>query len=211
MVLLGVQIKGLLESLSKESTASDKSQSNDSIELLHYWTKWPILNSEKSLIYRRIKINLQEKIAHDIIYIIQNTWNSQLVGQGNDAKNLHHSNIKVKSIVRIENPEMYLKYAQSLNSVTSEMGRISARNTHHSMGRKMLPPKTMSCGRNMLTSSCKSAATEVFLFHGTKRENISAIIGRGLDCRLARPSMFGKGLYFADSSTKADQYAGILV
>jgi hypothetical protein len=49
---------------------------------------------------------------------------------------------------------------------------------------------------------------EYFLFHGVQQEFIDAIQGQGIDFRLNSRAMFGKGAYFAESSTKADQYAG---
>ena len=50
---------------------------------------------------------------------------------------------------------------------------------------------------------------EHYLFHGTRKEYIDAIITQGLDTRIAsEKSMLGRGVYASESSTKADQYTG---
>jgi len=52
---------------------------------------------------------------------------------------------------------------------------------------------------------------ECYLFHGTKSDNVDAIEQKGFDFRVGGDNaMFGKGAYFAESSTKADQYAGMI-
>jgi hypothetical protein len=53
---------------------------------------------------------------------------------------------------------------------------------------------------------------ECFLFHGTSVEKKDALINQGIDPRLgSHEALFGQGCYFAESSTKADQYAGSYV
>jgi len=51
---------------------------------------------------------------------------------------------------------------------------------------------------------------EYFLLHGTKRDAVDVIASQGLDSRLATSQYFGSGIYYAESSTKSDQYAGQL-
>jgi len=50
---------------------------------------------------------------------------------------------------------------------------------------------------------------ERYLFHGTKSNIIDVIEHKGFDFRISGENMFGSGIYFAESSTKADQYAGM--
>jgi hypothetical protein len=50
---------------------------------------------------------------------------------------------------------------------------------------------------------------EHYLFHGTKKDYLDAILDQGLDCRIASErAMLGRGVYASESSTKADQYTG---
>jgi Poly(ADP-ribose) polymerase catalytic domain len=49
---------------------------------------------------------------------------------------------------------------------------------------------------------------EYFLLHGTKKDLTEIIQRDGLDGRLNENGMMGPGVYFAERSTKADQYTG---
>ena len=61
---------------------------------------------------------------------------------------------------------------------------------------------------SQLNKSLVTEINEYFLFHGTKQTGLKSIEDHGLDSRLSSNAMFGSGVYFAESSTKADQYAG---
>ena len=63
-------------------------------------------------------------------------------------------------------------------------------------------------GGSQLSKSLVAEVNEYFLFHGTKQSWVKSIEDHGLDARLSANAMFGSGVYFAESSTKADQYAG---
>ena len=46
------------------------------------------------------------------------------------------------------------------------------------------------------------------LFHGTGIQNVRSIVKHGFDLnRASHTSLYGRGIYFAESSEKADQYA----
>lgn len=63
-------------------------------------------------------------------------------------------------------------------------------------------------GGSQLDKSLVGEINEYLLFHGTKQNMLQSISNHGLDSRLSANAMFGSGVYFAESSTKADQYAG---
>ena len=64
-------------------------------------------------------------------------------------------------------------------------------------------------GLAQLDKNLISEINEYYLLHGTKPQVKENIIRDGLDFRMASDKpMFGKGAYCAESSTKADQYAG---
>ena len=50
---------------------------------------------------------------------------------------------------------------------------------------------------------------ECYLLHGTKQEHIKNINVEGLDVRVFDSGLFGRGAYFAETSTKSDQHAGM--
>ncbi len=49
---------------------------------------------------------------------------------------------------------------------------------------------------------------EVFLFHGTREENVNAIVTGGLDPRVGRKANFGHGVYGAEDPALAAQFVG---
>jgi len=66
-------------------------------------------------------------------------------------------------------------------------------------------------GLAQLDKNLVSEINEYYLLHGTKPGLVSSIFHDGLDFRMSSDKpMFGKGAYCAESSTKADQYAGKL-
>ena len=58
-----------------------------------------------------------------------------------------------------------------------------------------------------LPSTC-SSINEIYLFHGTKFDNVTGILKEGLNFKKSSVGLYGKALYFAESSEKSDQYAG---
>lgn len=49
---------------------------------------------------------------------------------------------------------------------------------------------------------------EMYLFHGTRSANVEGIIREGFNLSKARPGLYGKAVYLAESAEKADQYTG---
>ncbi|XP_053399094.1 protein mono-ADP-ribosyltransferase PARP14-like isoform X2 [Mercenaria mercenaria] len=141
------------------------------------------------------------------------TWQSQHVGQGRDAKglnNLNYTNIQIKKVERIENCELFEKYAlkrQEMFHQASKQGAFAPlQNVKGSSGKIMTTdniPKDSALARDI-----HPEINEHYMFHGTVESVADTIIKQGLDCRLGgAAAMFGQGVYAAESSTKSDQYA----
>lgn len=63
----------------------------------------------------------------------------------------------------------------------------------------------------LLNTSLYLDVNEHYAFHGTKSSYVENIVRKGIDPRKATERLlFGQGIYCAESSTKADQYAGIV-
>ena len=54
-------------------------------------------------------------------------------------------------------------------------------------------------------------ANEAYLFHGTKIDCVKHILKKGFDLSKSKEGFYGKAIYLAESSEKADQYAGKLM
>ncbi|CAH1781386.1 unnamed protein product [Owenia fusiformis] len=132
------------------------------------------------------------------------TWCREAVGIGSDAKGLTHSTIAVKNIEIIERDDLYKKYAvhrQSLCKLAAE-GKIP-----QTLEKGETNPLTTTLGATHLDSYVIKEINECYLFHGAKEDTIQVISDKGPDGRLNIHGMAGKGVYLAESSTKADQYA----
>ena len=67
----------------------------------------------------------------------------------------------------------------------------------------------MFTGLAQLDKNLISEINEYYLLHGTKPDLIELIAHDNVDFRMSSDKpMFGRGAYYAESSTKADQYAG---
>merc|ERR1712039_542266 len=79
-------------------------------------------------------------------------------------------------------------------------------------GGEIIPVRTMSICEAALEmfGPCEAAINEHYLFHGTSPAGALGIIREGFDLGRARPGaalLFGPGAYFAEASSKFDEYA----
>merc|ERR1719424_426256 len=73
-----------------------------------------------------------------------------------------------------------------------------------------LAPKTTESCSGLEQHCLKLASNEAFLLHGSNPTAAMSILGTSFSLELAGKSsgtMFGPGIYMAESSTKADEYA----
>ena len=178
------------------------------IKTPNYWTKYRLLrkNDMVSLKDPHQLVSVTSEEENSIWNLIQQTWRTDMVGHGFDAVGLEHSNLKLISVQRLENPELFLTYLEALHTVAYQAQRNKS--LIQPLADKDGPPKTSSF---VLNRVCCSEVNEIYLFHGTAAENISAVISKGLDSRIAKSEFFGRGIYFSESPTKSDQYAGMYI
>ncbi|KAK2193600.1 hypothetical protein NP493_11g07031 [Ridgeia piscesae] len=137
--------------------------------------------------------------------MVQQTWDPIKAGLGADAKSLSHTTIDVTSVEQIENPNLYLAYEHRKNEFCTRAAKGSFEKVTSDPGETDVVTSTL--GISELDKLLIPEINEHFLFHGVQQQFIDAIQGQGIDFRLNTRAMFGKGAYFAESSTKADQYA----
>jgi serine/threonine protein kinase len=136
-------------------------------------------------------------LLKEVQAVITSTCISRHIGIGRDSHGLKHTGFKVVRVQRIENPLLWSKYQIEREGV-----------------RANLPPGGPSSATQL---DCYSAAlwkafqiqidvNEALLWHGTKPDLWDPISRQGLDERLASNGMFGHGIYFAENSSKSDEY-----
>ena len=106
----------------------------------------------------------------------------------------------VVRMVRLENRVLFNKYKHCESNTATQT--------------PLLCPNTNPAGHPWLVSLARKnglslAANTHYLLHGTKVENLHSISTEGLCVSRANGlGLYGKGLYFTDSSCKANQYSG---
>lgn len=147
--------------------------------------------------------------------LVHSTWQKEYVGQGRDAVGLTHTSIKIHSVERIENLELFAKYALK----RQEFFRTLSDDETYAFPRIEEVPLSAGMSRGPIDTYAKLTKplkgeifpeiNEHYLFHGTKPDVLQTIIHQGLDFRMSSDkAMFGMGIYGAESATKADQYVG---
>lgn len=166
------------------------------------------------------RYEVDPKTFKAICKLVEDTFKPELVGVGADARNLNHKRLRVKKVEIIENLDLFKIY----NIKRCEMLKNSL-NDKRSFPRKL--EKIQRCegiqnvtskgeimtekaiGKRLLKDIIPEL-NEVYLFHGTKKDFVANITSKGVDPKLGSDEgMFGRGVYGCESSTKADQYAGV--
>ena len=138
--------------------------------------------------------------------LLNDTW---LYDQrlGKDSVGLMHASIEVKKIFRICNDSLWTKYNETIKNSKHCLSRFPKELVEN--------PIVTTYSKIYVTNPGKFniplKPNEVHLFHGTKFANILGIAERGFDLGKANKGLYGTALYMAESSEKADQYAGLYV
>jgi hypothetical protein len=160
------------------------------------------------------------KTFHAIRKMVERTFKPELVGKGADARNLAHKKIHVKKIEIIENMDVFKDYNEKRRKMLkkcierkggfpTKLQKIARKpGIQNVLGKgAILTEKEID---RRLTKDIISELNEVYLFHGTRKEFVENIKSKGMDPKHGSDDgMFGRGIYCAESSTKADQYAGL--
>jgi hypothetical protein len=105
------------------------------------------------------------------------------------------TSLELVRMVRIQNPALWLRY--------------KARREHllETAKSKAFPPVTKVLTDSSSGPTTEPAANEFFLFHGLNSSHVPGICKFGFDPRFCSLNgMFGGGVYFAENSSKCNQY-----
>jgi len=155
---------------------------------------------------KQMRVPTDPILAATIKAMVQGAWDASKAGKGADALGLSHTTIDVTSVEQIENPHLYLAYEHKKKEFCSRAAKGSFKKVTSDPGEPDVLTSTL--GISLLDNQLIPEINEYFLFHGVPQQYLEAILKQGIDFRLNARAMFGKGAYFAESSTKGDQYAG---
>lgn len=136
--------------------------------------------------------------------LVQRCWKDSNTSVGYDAGGMTHARIKVRRVQRLVNKNKKQAYL-------TKRGRYLER-----VGDFIKPPIAREYLDGLLTrhfsapgeGNLETRVFETFLFHGTKTSNVDGLHRNGFDMSKASGGLYGKWIYLADSSQKADQYTG---
>ena len=110
---------------------------------------------------------------------------------------------KILKLERVENMALWKQYWHRKR----EMVDIMRAHNIRSSGLSPAPPYLANPRLTNPDQLMAQGLNEVFLYHGTSVEIAAIVSKHGFDERVSNNGLYGKGLYFADESCKAGQYA----
>ncbi|KAL4231007.1 Appr-1'-p processing enzyme [Mactra antiquata] len=182
-----------------------------------YWSIYTSVKTLKDWWLESNNIPSRVPVDHETLMavkkVVADTWEKKHVGQGRDAhglNTLNYSDIQVTKVERIENCDLFEKYAlkrQELFQKATKNGAFPSLSSIPDSSGKILTTASVP-EDSALNKDIYDEINEHYMFHGTQKDVADNIVTQGLDCRLGgSAAMFGQGVYAAESSTKADQYA----
>ncbi|CAE7242247.1 DGCR14 [Symbiodinium sp. CCMP2592] len=116
--------------------------------------------------------------------------------------------MEVEKVQRIENKALFHRFKVYEAAIAQDLSQRLDNHVEEVLLRGIHPwLQRLGC-RNGL---CKAANT-VYLLHGTKQHNLDSVLKDGLRTKFSLhkspDGLYGRGLYFANNSCKAFQYAG---
>ena len=117
-------------------------------------------------------------------------------GQGRDSHGIIFSTFEPVKVFRIEDHRQWMEYVVRRNAVRANVGGSPA---------EIRPAVATSGFRPPPGVQLDGECNEHLLFHGTIPAVVNAVC-RGFDVRVARGGLFGGGCYFAENSSKSDEY-----
>lgn len=194
-------------------------QNNYHISLVvTYATKFWFISNHIIMFYKPVVL-YNSAYSSDLI---SHTWryNKRL---GKDSQGLNHKAISIKHVFRVHNDQLWNIYSKSFsqqlptdNNIpndTSYNGDLIISGLTSHLEDNPILTKTVPAFIDMINYNNHKYPfplkdSEVHLFHGTKRKNVKGIVRNGFDLSKAKRGLYGKALYLAESSEKADQYTG---
>jgi len=118
--------------------------------------------------------------------------------------------LAVEDVIGVQNFTAWIKYTKARDNLSYKLESTRVVN----IGAKIEPPALTSSHEDPIIKAALGElslpANEQWLFHGTSSAGVQGIATKDFTLDLAgshRGTLYGKGLYLAESSTKADEYA----
>jgi len=138
-------------------------------------------------------IDATTELKNNVQSIMNKTCISSFIGIGRDSHGLQHKGFQVIRVQRIENQVLWRNYVHKRDLLST----VKTRNE----------VKVSFSPWWMNYFQLHKESNEVILFHGTKSNITDFIVQQGFEERVAMDNgLFGAGIYFAENSSKSDEY-----
>ena len=141
-------------------------------------------------------VDVTRSVKHIVQAMVTNSCTVSALGTGrNNKKGESHTGLEVVQVLRVEHVDLWESYM------------LQRRQMHERLANKDVPEVVPSCITHGLgTELLSGAVNETHLFHGTQRKWANLIVSQGMDERVCSWGLNGAGLYFAENSSKSDEY-----
>ncbi len=134
--------------------------------------------------------DVTDELGEEMQEVMSATCVPAHIGIGRDSHGLKHRGFKVVKVERIQSSRHWLEYASKKNFVRAKQD--------------VEQPLVVKTDRDWM--EIDRDVNEYYFFHGTKPEWVSVIKKHGFEERVASNGLFGHGIYFAENSSKSDEY-----
>merc|ERR1712070_287587 len=138
--------------------------------------------------------------------LVNGTCHPSRLGHGIDQREAgNYRRLDVLKVERIKNPTLWNKYrAERQAQYRQEAVAASLGISTTTFGTNGLPVTFNSLGPEF---DFEESVNECLLFHSTSADKAKLICETGFENRIANNGLYGAGCYFAEDSSKSDQYA----
>eukprot|EP00933_Yihiella_yeosuensis_P005067 TRINITY_DN10948_c0_g1_i1.p1 TRINITY_DN10948_c0_g1~~TRINITY_DN10948_c0_g1_i1.p1 ORF type:complete len:399 (-),score=59.29 TRINITY_DN10948_c0_g1_i1:13-1209(-) len=193
------------------TSALSSSNLDDEIELPSYWDKVTAkalgfgdrIHLGSALTAEAQKSQASESTIKACQQLMEQTWKFTTT---RDRGYSEVSKFQVVQVLRNENPALWARYYIRRKEILAECRAKSKAIQRHSAKTLNSPSSESMIGNAKLLDE----VNEFYLFHGTKPSAANVICTSDFKVDLAgsnKGSLYGKGIYFAEASSKADEYA----
>jgi len=144
------------------------------------------------------RIDVTVEMIERIKWLMNATAKPEFHGKGRDSHGAHFTTFEPTKVWRVENHQQWRSYVLRRDAVRANVGGKPTR---------IAPQPATASFRLPSGALLDEKSNEHLLFHGTKPAAVDVLCNRGFDERVGSlGGLFGAGCYFAESSSKSDEY-----
>ena len=159
-----------------------------------------------------VTINKHNDLCCHVTRLVTDTWKYE-DRRGKDSRGLTHTGLVVKQVLSVRNPKLLREYREA----KTKLEDLQTMHLPEELQQQPILTSTLNDKDHNSDVELEAASlqccvnldpSEVYLFHGTKLEFIPGILENGFDLKRSCTGLYGKAIYLAENSEKADQYSG---